>query len=182
MVNILIVYATTDGHTRKVASFIQQTLDHLGHSSTIYDANSIPKEIDLALFGAAILAGSVHQGKHQASLTHFAKKHVASLNAIPSLFISVSLTSITDDEKHNEEAEECISTFTSETGFQPKNSIPVAGALKYLEYDWIKRMLMKSIVKKEHGDIDTSKDYEYTDWKDLKAQILDFAKTISHKI
>lgn len=33
---------------------------------------------------------------------------------------------------------------------------------------------MKRIVKKEGGDIDTSKNYEYTDWEELKKEIHTF--------
>jgi menaquinone-dependent protoporphyrinogen oxidase len=42
-----------------------------------------------------------------------------------------------------------------------------AGALKYTRYSWLKRMLMKHIAEKEGGDVDTSRDFEYTDWEQV---------------
>ena len=52
----------------------------------------------------------------------------------------------------------------------------VAGALPYTRYGWIKRMMMRRIVAKAGGDTDTSRDYEYTDWNDLRVSSRDFAE------
>ncbi|MFM9872401.1 MAG: flavodoxin domain-containing protein [Fimbriimonadaceae bacterium] len=171
---VLIVYSTTDGHTRKIAYFVQETILNTDQQTEIHDAADLPHDFDITKFQAAILAGSLHQAKHQTSLTHFARKYGETLNKIPTLFLSASLTAIAHDESHTAEANKCIQEFANETGFFPLKTYAVAGALKYVEYDWLKRMVMKSIVKKEGGDIDTSQDYEYTDWPALKDQILDF--------
>ena len=40
-----------------------------------------------------------------------------------------------------------------------------AGALVYTQYGWLKRHVMRAIVKREGGDLDMSRDYEYTDWE-----------------
>lgn len=175
---ILIVYATTEGQTRKIAFVIQENLFQQGFNAEIFDATNIPQDLDLTHFSASILAGSLHQGKHQSALTHFARRNATALNAMPGLFLSVSLSAIPNDETHNAECQECIEAFLTETGFRPDRTHPVAGALKYLEYDWVKRMIMKSIVRKENGDVDTSRDYEYTDWSALKALVLEFARSL----
>jgi menaquinone-dependent protoporphyrinogen oxidase len=44
----------------------------------------------------------------------------------------------------------------------------VAGALPYTKYNVFIRWIMKRIARQEGGDIDTSRDYEYTDWKALR--------------
>jgi menaquinone-dependent protoporphyrinogen oxidase len=43
----------------------------------------------------------------------------------------------------------------------------VAGALPYTRYGWLKRAVMKRIVKRAGGSTDVSRDHEYTDWTDL---------------
>lgn len=58
--------------------------------------------------------------------------------------------------------------FARDAGWTPHRIVLVAGALKYLEYDFLKRMIMRLIAKKEGRDTDTSKDYEYTDWEALR--------------
>ena len=46
---------------------------------------------------------------------------------------------------------------------------PVAGALPYTRYNWFIRRVMKRIAAKAGGDTDTTRDYEYTDWQDLRS-------------
>ena len=38
---------------------------------------------------------------------------------------------------------------------------------------------MKRIVAKAHGDTDTSRDYEYTEWNDIRQFANDFADTLT---
>ena len=45
----------------------------------------------------------------------------------------------------------------------------VAGALPYTRYNWFIRLVMKRIAAKAGGDTDTTRDYEYTDWEDLRS-------------
>jgi menaquinone-dependent protoporphyrinogen oxidase len=57
----------------------------------------------------------------------------------------------------------------------------IAGALKYTQYDFFKRLIMKMIAKREGQTTDTSKDYEYTDWNAVKKFTLEFALKASQK-
>jgi menaquinone-dependent protoporphyrinogen oxidase len=43
----------------------------------------------------------------------------------------------------------------------------IAGALKYTQYDFFKRYIMRMIAQQAGGDTDTSHDTEYTDWDDV---------------
>jgi menaquinone-dependent protoporphyrinogen oxidase len=51
------------------------------------------------------------------------------------------------------------------TGWRPERVELFAGALPYTKYDFVTRFFMRHIVAKEGGDVDTSRDYEYTDWR-----------------
>ena len=61
-----------------------------------------------------------------------------------------------------------MNRFFDETRWRPMVTKMVAGALLYTRYNWIVRQMMKRIVKKAGGDTDTSRDYEYTDWADVR--------------
>jgi menaquinone-dependent protoporphyrinogen oxidase len=63
--------------------------------------------------------------------------------------------------------------FLERTGWRPTLTKHVAGALRYRDYNWFKRLAMRRIVRKAGGDIDTSRNYEYTDWNDLDAFVGD---------
>ena len=60
------------------------------------------------------------------------------------------------------------------TGFDPDVVGLFAGALVYTQYGWLKRHVMRTIVKREGGDLDLSRDYEYTDWSAVEG----FAKDV----
>ena len=174
MANILIVYGTTEGHTRKIAQHIGGFIREMGHNAEVLDSADVREEFKADGFNSFIVMGSLHQGNHQRSLVHFVKKHREELKLAPSAFLSISLTAASKDGDHLEELQECVDRFTEETEWTPTKWIPVAGALKYIEYDWFKRMILKSISKKAGGDTDTSKDYEYTDWAELEAFVKTF--------
>ena len=171
------VYGTTEGHTRKIAERIGEWV----RDAEVVDSANLPKGLDVASFDAFIVAGSLHETKHQRPLRHFVKEHSAVMNARPTAFLSVSLTAIKKDEKHTADAQRCIDAFLEETGLQPTMTKAVAGALLYTKYDFLKRFIMVQIVKGEGGDLDTSRDYEYTDWDDLKSVIEAFVATVKSR-
>jgi len=166
----LIVYATTEGHTRKIAEFVGAALP----GSTVVDSANLPPDLDLSQYDAFILAGSLHQEKHQASLEHFAKNNAAALSVKPSMLLSSSL-SANGDADDLAGARKCADKFAESTGWEPTEIHCVAGALLYTQYDFLKRFLMKMIVKSHGGNTDTSQDYEYTNWDELKQIVRQFA-------
>lgn len=163
---ILIVYGTTEGHTRKIARFLEDHLQAQGHAVVVSDATGeppAPEDFDMVL-----LAGSLHMQRHQSALMHYATANALALNRMPSALLSVSLSVIADDAATRHEAMECATSFAKGCGWTPRRIELVAGALKYLEYDFFKRFIMRMIAKKEGRETDMSKDYEYTDWAALR--------------
>ena len=70
--------------------------------------------------------------------------------------------------------------FVSASGWQPGITRPVPGALLYTRYNPVKRWMMKRIVRKAGGDTDTTRDYEYTDWNELRAFADEFGAFVRH--
>ena len=77
-----------------------------------------------------------------------------------------------------QELSNIIGRFLTGTGWRPTVTKPVAGALLYSRYNPFKRWMMKRIVQKGGGDTDTSRDYEYTDWDDLRAFADEFGSLV----
>lgn len=176
---ILILYGTTEGQTRKIAHFIKVVLQNSGNQVTIADTTAeppSPKEYDAVLIGS-----SIHMHKYQSSVKHYIKKHVAHLNQMPCAFFSVSLAAASGLEDEQREVQKITTHFLEQTGWKPLMTCQVAGALKYTEYDYFKRLIMKLISKKEGGATDTSQDYEYTNWDEVTKFVNEFLNKISHK-
>jgi len=98
---------------------------------------------------------------------------------MPGAFFSVCLAVASGLEEEHREAEKIASDFLQQTGWKPLMTTQIAGALKYTHYDFLKRMLMKMIARREGGDTNVSRDYEYTDWDSVKKFTLEFVNKIA---
>jgi len=167
MTRILVLYGTTDGHTFKVATALADTLRAQVGDTDVVNAAVNPPRADG--FDAIIVAASVHAGGYQASVHAWVKENAAALNQRPTAFVSVCLAVLQEDPNVQGQVAEIIDRFVKTTKWKPTMRKAVAGALLYRNYNWIKRWTMKRIVAKAGGDVDTSRNYEYTDWNDLRA-------------
>jgi menaquinone-dependent protoporphyrinogen oxidase len=187
MARILIAYASRHGQTKKIAEHVAQALLQDGCAVDLIDCKHPPGRLAMVTYDAFILAASINYGKHQKGMTEFVRTHLFELRSAPSALLSVSAAAASRDEKNQSEAQGCIDAFIEQTGLRPSASLPVAGALKYTQYPWLLRMMLRMIVRKtagEHsGDTDTKRDYEYTDWDAVDRFAHDFVnyQTVSKK-
>jgi len=169
MRRILVVYGTTEGHTRKIAEFIGEKLRAHGHEARIIDSASADAKQVQPMYDGVILGGSLHQGKHQSALAHFIRENAGWINGLPNAFFSVSLSMASASAQERQEVREIAQQFVDESGLNAGIVHCVAGALLYTKYDYFKRFIMRRIAEKEGGEVDTTQDHEYTDWSDLGA-------------
>ncbi len=169
---ILIVYATTEGQTRKVARFCADELAGMGEGVELLPAaEARAEDTDTRAYDALILAGSVHAGRYQSDLVDFARTHAGGLNTARTLFLSVSLAAAGEDPDDWKGLEEGVSRFTAKTGWTPGRVVHVAGAFRFSEYDFFKSWAMRWIAAQKDQEIDPHKDKEYTDWGALRAEL-----------
>lgn len=176
MQTILVVYATREGHTRRIAEHVAEGLRKHSIAVEILDARESEEPLDLSKFSATILAASVHLGRHEKEMVRFVQRNRAQLEALPSAFLSVSLSeagveSEDTTAEHRAQAARDVArimdAFFQRTGWHPDRSHAVAGALLYTEYNLLVRWVMRGIAKHEGGSTDTSRDHVYTDWDAL---------------
>lgn len=172
---ILIVYGTTEGHTRKLCTFLGDRLRSAGHEVSLADAADAPSP-DPAQFGATFLAGSLHVGRYQAPLVHFARDRHATLNAMPSAFVSVSLSAAGHNPDDWAGLDECLARFEHDTEWTPKAVHQAAGAIRYSQYDYFKRLALKYIAGRRGQHTVTSQDYDLTDYPALERFGLEFVE------
>jgi len=164
---LLIVYGTTEGQTAKIAQHIGHAARSLGHEASVRHAPEVA-DGEVAAHDAVIVGASLHEGRYQRDVRSFIERHAALLGSRPSAFFSVSLAAASRDEDERAEPLRIAGEFTSKAGWTPDRIASFAGALKYTQYSWLKRAVMKRISRQEGGDTDTSQDFEYTDWNDVE--------------
>jgi len=173
MTRILVLYGTTDGQTARIAETVADAMRTQGAEVDLADAatrNPAPDE-----YGAVVVAASVHAGGYQRPVQRWVQGHAAALRNRATAFVSVCLGVLQHDPVVDRELRTITNQFLTTTGWQPSVIKVVAGALPYTKYNWVKRWMMRRIVRKAGGDTDTSRDYEYTDWDDVRRFGRDFA-------
>ncbi|MDX1639676.1 MAG: flavodoxin domain-containing protein, partial [Balneolaceae bacterium] len=173
-------YGTTEGQTRKICEFLGEEARKAGHEVALSDTTG--PHLQPKGFEAAIIAGSVHYGHYQSSLEHYVRKHHKMLNSIPGALLSVSLTAASDEPDSWKELEQITEDFLTKTGWNPDIVEQVAGALRYSKYNFFKKFIMRMIAQKSGGGTDTSEDYEYTDWSQVKDLLHELEKFSTGKV
>lgn len=164
---LLVVYGTTEGQTRKISEFIADRLRKAGKEVDLVDSAAPEAEQISPIYAGAFIGGSAHYDRHQSALTHFVKENIGWLNVIPTVFFSVNLAMLHSDPQLRGEARRCADVFLEETGLKPYKAHLIAGALKYAQYDFFKRALLRYLVKPGGIQADAVSDVEYTDWGEL---------------
>ncbi len=169
---VAVFYATRQGQTRRIADHIADNLRT--HGIDVHVCNvRVSGAPDWTRYSTAVLAASVHLGKHEAEMIKFVKRNRSELERCSAAFISVSLSqagaqdpSAPADRRTQATADvqRMIDLFVQQTGWTPAHVLPAAGALAYSQYNFLIRFVLKRIARANGAPTDTSRDYEFTDW------------------
>jgi menaquinone-dependent protoporphyrinogen oxidase len=174
MKRILIVYGTVEGQTRKIASFIANDLQSRGCHVDVFDSENMPK-VNLTAYDGIIAGAPVHISKFPRHFRKWIKQNAADISLVPCAFFSVCLGILQkDNPKVQNEENKIVKNFLREVAWSPDHWCIFPGALVYSQYGWIKRQIMKAISKQAGRDTDVNRDYEYTDWLEVKKFSSDF--------
>lgn len=174
MSRILVLFGTTDGHTAKVARVLSDALQ--AHGAEVDLVNSAAHGLlpTPDAYDGVVVAGSLHVSSVQRSVRRWVKRNAASLVARPNAFVLVCLGVLQQEEAVQRDVVRIRERFFSHVGWHPDVVRTVAGAIPYTRYSVLKRFIMRRIASKTGGGTDTSRDYEYTDWDDLRAFASEF--------
>nr|WP_305148927.1 flavodoxin domain-containing protein [Halobellus inordinatus] len=177
----MILYGTGEGQTAKIAERIATTVSERGHEVSAIDVHDRPDPFTLEEYDAVVVGASIHVGKHQDEVRDFVTENRGALSGIPTAFFQVSLSSANEEKR--EEAAGYVESFVTETGWHPDRIGQFGGALRFSEYGFLKRLMMKQIAKdllaedrKPKGDI------EFTDWDAVDAFAADIAAFVEGRL
>jgi len=174
MPRMLVLYASVDGQTGRVARRIGAVLARAGHSVTQMQIAAPQLARAIEEHDAVIVGGGIRYGRHSRRLEAAIREHLGAIAARPNAFFSVSL-SAGGPGARPDVATGHVHEFLERTGWQPRRVAIFAGALLYTRYNPFIRFMMRLIVGKAGGDTDSSRDYEYTDWQAVERFAAEFA-------
>ena len=183
MPSILIPYGTGEGQTEKVAERIADELGGLGHDVTTVDVKEVGTDLDLDEFDAVLVGASIHAGKHQKAVRKWASANRDALARKPNGFFQVSLSSAdAENEESAAEAARYVDELIEATGWRPDRIGLFGGALRFSEYGFLMRAMMRFIAKRSYPEADTSGDVEFTDWESVEAFADEFATFVEERL
>ena len=168
---VLILYASEEGHTGRIARFIEDEVKAVGHEVELMDADD-PAGLSFEDTGAVILAAPVHQRRHPRNFEALVSAYSESLNELKTLLVSVSLSAAFAEGL--EEAREYVVEMKMRTGLEPDAEILVAGAIRTSHYDFFAMQVVRHVVLRDR-DIDPNlNEHVFTDWSALSKDISTF--------
>ncbi len=166
MANILIIYSTTDGHTRSICERMQSSIG-AGNSVTVAPLADRPG-IDLAPFDKIVIGASIRYGKHQPEVFDFIDRNKGILEARPSAFFTVNLVA-RKPEKNTPETNPYLQKFLGKIDWAPKTLGVFAGKVDYPRYGFFDRTMIRFIMWMTKGPTDPTLTIEFTDWDSVDA-------------
>lgn len=178
MRKVLLVYGTSQGQSKRVGVEITEELRRLGIAADLVSSRDAGGLGSLAEYDGFILGGSVHLSRFQRSLVRWAKAHSRELGARPSAFYSVCLGVLQPDADVQRAERRVVEDFFRSTSWQPAEWRIFAGALAYTRLGFFAKRLLRMIAAKAGGGTDIRRDYEYTDWDEVRS----FAQRFSARL
>lgn len=162
MPHTLIVYASVDGQTRRIAERIEATLQAHAVETTLVEIGNADR-IETADFDCVIAGAPVRYGKHDPGMARFLENNRHALERVPNAFFSVNLIA-RKPEKRNLDGNKYLRKFLDRLSFRPMHIEIIAGRLDYPSYRFLDRIMIQMIMKFTDGPTDRNAVVEYTDW------------------
>ena len=173
MNKIVIIYATTDGHTRKICSRLLNIIEKNDNVVTMIPIEEV-SELDLDAFDKIIIGASIRYGKHHVKVYEFINKNTQILDKKPSAFFSVNVVA-RKAEKNQPDTNPYLKKFLLQIPWKPKELAVFAGKIDYQKYNFRDRFMIRMIMWITKGPTDPKTNIDFTNWD----QVNKFGQLIS---
>ena len=161
MSSFLIIYSSTNGHTKKICERITDFLND-GNSAELVSLEDA-KKIDLSYFEKIVIGASIRYGKYSKDLYKFVNLNKKILDQKENAFFSVNVVA-RKLEKNSAETNPYIKKFLKFSNWKPNKIKVFAGKVDYPNYNFFDKYIIKFIMFITSGPTDTSQSYDFTDW------------------
>jgi menaquinone-dependent protoporphyrinogen oxidase len=164
---LLLIYATTDGHTLHICERLKFLMTALGSRVTLVPIEQADA-LQLAHFERIVIGASIRYGHHQPQVAQFIAKHQSILESRPSAFFSVNIVA-RKPNKNTPDTNPYLRKFLQSIAWKPQLAAVFAGKLDYPRYGFFDRQMIRLIMLMTKGPTDPKAVVEYTDWAKVEA-------------
>ena len=162
MSSSIIIYSTTDGHTKTICERIKKFSEKNEDLIKILSLDDATK-INLSEFSKIIIGASIRYGQHSKELYKFIEINKEVLDKKESIFFSVNVVA-RKLKKNTPDTNPYIKKFLKISKWKPKKIGVFAGKVDYPKYGFFDKNIIKFIMFITKGPTDVSQSYEFTDW------------------
>lgn len=174
----LILYNSANGQTKKICGAIQHQMAEYNLSCQLTNITEITDNFCLSDYCSVLFGMPVRYGKHNKNMVQFIKNHQQQLTSMTTGLLSVNLTA-RKAEKNTPETNPYIQKLLQELQWKPDFKGVIAGALKYPEYCWFDRFMIRLIMKMTKGPTDVTIYTEFTNWDTVKQQTTEYIRHLA---
>jgi menaquinone-dependent protoporphyrinogen oxidase len=166
MARVLIVYSTTDGHTREVCNRLRGIIEQQAHQVTLVPVADA-RDADLESCDKIVVGASIRYGRHSALVVDFIERNAQALNRKASAFFSVSIVA-RKPGKNQPHTNPYVRTLLRKIAWHPREVAVFAGKLNYPNYGPLDRTIIRFIMLLTGGPTDPKAVVEFTDWRQVE--------------
>ena len=167
MARILIVFSTTDGHTREICNRLRGIIEQHAHQVVLLSVADATGA-DLETCDKIVVGASIRYGKHNPRLVDFIERNAQALNRKASAFFSVSVVARKPgkSQPHNNPY---VRRLLRTIAWRPWAVAVFAGKIDYPRYGPVDRLVIRFIMWLTGGPTDPSAVVDFTDWRQVEA-------------
>ena len=167
MASVILVYSTTDGHTRMICERLREVIERQEHKVTLAELTP-GSALDLGPYERIVIGASIRYGKHRPEVAEFVERNAATLRSKPSAFFSVNAVA-RKPEKRDPETNPYVRKFLKSISWKPPLVGIFAGKIDYPMYGFVDKTMIRFIMWMTKGPTDPNGVFEFTDWDAVDA-------------
>ncbi len=166
MRKIIIIYSTTDGHTKEICSYLLNIIEKSNNQVTLISIENAEK-IDLTIFDKIVIGASIRYGKHSPKVYEFINNNLQILDNKSNAFFSVNVVA-RKPEKNQADTNPYLKKFLLQIPWKPKQLAVFAGKIDYQKYNIFDRYMIRMIMWVTKGPTHPETNIDFTDWEQVK--------------
>jgi menaquinone-dependent protoporphyrinogen oxidase len=163
MARIIIVYSTTDGHTREICNRLVGIIEQQEHQMTLVSLADVVDE-GLESYDTIVVGASIRYGKHRPAVVDFIERNAGVLNRKASAFFSVSVVA-RKPAKNQPHTNPYVRRLLRRIAWRPRAVGVFAGKIDYPSYNLVERTFIRFIMLLTGGPTDPGAVVDFTDWR-----------------